>query len=79
MPASTTAQASTRFALLPKIVPVADIDQNGRPDLIVANSGSNTVSVLLINTTASGSSVPSFAPIKILPPRTVRLSSLLFR
>jgi len=43
-------------------VTVADIDQNGRPDLIVAHSGSNTVSVLLINTTASGSIVPSFAP-----------------
>jgi hypothetical protein len=34
-------------------VTVADIYQNGRPDLIVAHSGSNTVSVLLINTCPS--------------------------
>ena len=44
----------------PNSVTVADVNRDGKPDLIVANEGSNTVSVLL-NTTASGATTPSFA------------------
>jgi hypothetical protein len=44
----------------PFSVTATDIDGDDKPDLIVANSGSNTVSVLL-NTTASGATKPSFA------------------
>ena len=45
---------------IPTFVAVADINEDGRPDLIVANSGDNTVSVLL-NTTAPGATTPHFA------------------
>jgi hypothetical protein len=44
----------------PFSVTAADIDDDGRPDLIVANVSDNTVSVLL-NTTAPGVATPSFA------------------
>jgi hypothetical protein len=44
----------------PASVASVDLNGDGRPDLIVANNGSNNVSVLL-NTTAPGAAVPSFA------------------
>jgi hypothetical protein len=50
---------STGFG--PFSVAAADINGDGRPDLIVANYNSNTVSILL-NTTQPGATTPSFAP-----------------
>ncbi|MGO9607330.1 MAG: FG-GAP-like repeat-containing protein [Candidatus Binataceae bacterium] len=44
----------------PISVTLADLNGDGLPDLIVANQGDNTVSVLL-NTTAPGATTPSFA------------------
>ena len=44
----------------PEYVAFADIDGCGRPELAVANFGSNTVSILL-DTTPAGGTTPSFA------------------
>ncbi len=63
-PGSTTASfaAQQTFATgnEPVAVTAADVNGDGQPDLIVANSGDDTVSVLL-NTTAPGATTPSFA------------------
>ncbi len=44
----------------PTPIAVADINGDGKPDLIIGNGTDNTISVL-INTTAKGSSIPSFS------------------
>ncbi|MBS0267332.1 MAG: VCBS repeat-containing protein, partial [Planctomycetes bacterium] len=45
----------------PRSVTSVDVNGDGRTDLVAANNGSNTVSVLL-NTTPPGATSPSFAP-----------------
>ena len=45
----------------PLSVSIGDFNLDGKPDLAVANDGSNDVSILL-NTTATGAATPTFAP-----------------
>ena len=59
--ASFTAQQAFAVGGSPVAVALSDVNEDGKRDILVANSGSNTVSVL-VNTTAAGSSTPSFAP-----------------
>jgi hypothetical protein len=58
---SFTAFKTFATGALPYSVAAADINGDGKPDLVVANAAGNSVSVLL-NTTATGASTPSFAP-----------------
>ena len=58
--ASFAAQQIFATGTAPFHVTAADLNGDGKPDLIVANSQSNTVSVLL-NTTAPGATTASFA------------------
>ncbi|MGL5058921.1 MAG: DUF4347 domain-containing protein, partial [Microcoleus sp.] len=44
----------------PKSVSIGDFNSDGKPDLAVANIGSNTASILL-NTTTAGTTIPTFA------------------
>ena len=64
-PGATTPSFTTQKTFAtgsgPVSVTSADVNGDGKPDLIVANRGPNTVSVLL-NTTAPGATTPSFAP-----------------
>ncbi|MBS0267338.1 MAG: VCBS repeat-containing protein, partial [Planctomycetes bacterium] len=57
---SFAAQESFATGSGPISVSSADVNGDGRPDLVVANYGSYTVSVL-VNTTAAGATTPSFA------------------
>ncbi|MHB8446685.1 MAG: FG-GAP-like repeat-containing protein, partial [Rudaea sp.] len=63
----------------PDSIEVADVNGDGKPDLIVANNGSNTVSVLL-NTTPPGAAMPSFATQQTFPtgsnPRSVAVADV---
>ncbi len=54
-------QQTFATGFLPKAMTVADFNGDGKPDLAVANYRSNNVSVLL-NTTPSGATTPTFAP-----------------
>ena len=47
--------------LRPASVSIGDFNGDGSPDVAVANPGSNTTSIL-INTTATGATTPTFAP-----------------
>ena len=58
--ASFTAQQVFAVGGSPVAVVLGDVNGDGKRDILVANSVSNTVSVL-VNTTAPGSSIPSFA------------------
>jgi len=57
---SFAAQATFAAGASPTSVTTADVNGDGKPDLIVANRSSDTASVLL-NTTAPGATTPSFA------------------
>jgi hypothetical protein len=56
-----TFSAATNFTTgtYPISIAVGDINGDGKPDLAIANTGSNTVSVF-INTTVPGAAIPSF-------------------
>jgi hypothetical protein len=54
------AQTTLATGLDPFALTSADVNGDGKPDLIVANTGDRTLSVLL-NTTAPGAATPSFA------------------
>src|SRR5690348_16832226 len=58
--ASFAAQQSFATGVNSRSVTAADVNGDGKPDLIVANFGDSDVSVLL-NTTAPGATTPSFA------------------
>jgi hypothetical protein len=68
---NTTATGATTPTFAPKVdfptgtrpysVSIGDINGDGKPDLAVANFDSNTASILL-NTTATGATTPTFAP-----------------
>ncbi len=55
-----TSKADFNVGSCPASVSICDLNGDGKPDLAVANSWDNNVSVLL-NTTAPGASVPSFS------------------
>ena len=58
--ASFASQQTFATGATPRSVVATDLNGDGRPDLIVANEGDDTVSVLL-NATAPGATAPSFA------------------
>jgi len=58
--ASLAAQQTFAVGGNPTSVATADLNGDGKPDLIISNDADNTVSVLL-NTTAPGAATPNFA------------------
>ena len=65
------AQQTSATGSSPVSVTAADLNGDGKPDLIVANKISNTVSVLL-NTTAPGPPPPPSPPSRPSPPAAIR-------
>jgi hypothetical protein len=73
---NTTATGATTPTFAPKLpsptgsdprsVSIGDINGDGKPDLAVANTGSDSASILL-NTTATGATTPTFANPSYLP------------
>jgi hypothetical protein len=61
-----SAQQTLATGTTPVAVVAADLDGDGRPDLVVANNGADTLSVLL-NTATPGASVPSFGAQQTVP------------
>ncbi|MEG3959227.1 FG-GAP-like repeat-containing protein, partial [Microcoleus sp. herbarium2] len=63
----------------PRSVSMGDINGDGKPDLAVANFNSNTASILL-NTTPTGATTPTFAPQVDFPtgnsPRSVSIDDI---
>jgi hypothetical protein len=57
---SFTAKQDFQTGTSPQFVAIKDLNGDGKPDLVVANNGSDTLSVLL-NTTVPGATVPTFA------------------
>ncbi|NJM63700.1 MAG: DUF4347 domain-containing protein, partial [Oscillatoriales cyanobacterium RU_3_3] len=64
---------------VPRDVSIGDINGDGKPDLAVANYGSNNVSILL-NTTPTGGTTPTFATQVVFAtgrqPRTVSIGDI---
>ncbi|MEG4208188.1 FG-GAP-like repeat-containing protein, partial [Microcoleus sp. Pol7_A1] len=58
--ASFAPQAALATGTFPPSVSIGDINGDGKPDLAVANTNSNSASILL-NTTATGATTPTFA------------------
>ena len=59
-------QAVFQVGGYPESVTIADVNGDGLPDIITANSGDNTITVL-INTTPVGAATPSFADPQVIP------------
>lgn len=70
---SFSAQQTFFAGFNPESVTTADVDGDGKPDLIVANSGGNVS--MLLNTTPPGDATPQFAVAQLFPvgaaPRSV--------
>jgi hypothetical protein len=76
---SFAAQQTFTTGSQPDYVTAADVNGDGKPDLIVVNQGSNTVSVLL-DATVPGATTPSFATQQIFAigsfPRSVTVADV---
>jgi hypothetical protein len=76
---NTTATGATTPTFAPKVdfttgivpysVSIGDINGDGKPDVVTANRNSDTTSILL-NTTATGATTPTFAPKVDFPTQT---------